>query len=96
LLQSFHALMLRFQAVSDILPHEPDDAKDLLDTAIDRAAEALTEKPSCRSETSGPIRWAARFASFRVSFRPACKDQKQFRCVTRSASLRQAVDDHTR
>jgi signal transduction histidine kinase len=43
LLQSFHALMLRFQAVSNMLPHRPDHAKELLDTAIDRAAEALTE-----------------------------------------------------
>jgi ligand-binding sensor domain-containing protein len=43
LLQSFHALMLRFQAVSNMLPNQPDNAKELLDTAIDRAAEALTE-----------------------------------------------------
>lgn len=43
LLQSFHALMLRFQAVSNLLPHQPDNAKEMLDTAIDRAAEALTE-----------------------------------------------------
>jgi signal transduction histidine kinase len=43
LLQSFHALMLRFQAVSNMLPNRPDHAKELLDTAIDRAAEALTE-----------------------------------------------------
>src|SRR5262249_23624598 len=43
LLQSFHALMLRFQAVSNMLPNRPSDAKELLDTAINRAAEALTE-----------------------------------------------------
>ena len=43
LLQSFHALMLRFQAVSNMLPNQPSDAKELLDAAINRAAEALTE-----------------------------------------------------
>jgi signal transduction histidine kinase/ligand-binding sensor domain-containing protein len=43
LLQSFHALMLRFQAVSNMLPNRPSDAKELLDNAINRAAEALTE-----------------------------------------------------
>jgi len=43
LLQSFHALMLRFQAVNNMLPSQPIEAKELLDNAIDRAAEALTE-----------------------------------------------------
>ena len=43
LLQSFHALMLRFQAVSNLLPSRPDAAKEMLDTTIDRAAGALTE-----------------------------------------------------
>ncbi len=43
LLQSFHALMLRFQAVSNLLPERPQQAKEQLEVAIDRAADALTE-----------------------------------------------------
>ena len=41
LLQSFHGLLLRFQTVSNELP--PGDAKEKLDSAIDQAAEAITE-----------------------------------------------------
>jgi signal transduction histidine kinase len=41
LLQSFHGLLLRFQTVSNQLP--PGDAKQKLDSAIDQAAEAITE-----------------------------------------------------
>jgi len=43
LLQSLHGLMLRFQAASNLLPMRPDEAKHRLDTAIDRAAQAITE-----------------------------------------------------
>ncbi|MGA3239255.1 MAG: two-component regulator propeller domain-containing protein [Bryobacteraceae bacterium] len=43
LLQSFHGLMLRFQAVENMLPHKPSQAKDSLAIAIDRAARAITE-----------------------------------------------------
>jgi hypothetical protein len=43
LLQSFHGLLLRFQTVSYLLPDRPADAKETLDTAIDRAAKAITE-----------------------------------------------------
>jgi signal transduction histidine kinase/ligand-binding sensor domain-containing protein len=43
LLQSFHGLILRFQAVRDMLPDEPAAAGDALSSAIDRAAEAITE-----------------------------------------------------
>ena len=43
LLQSFHGLLLRFQAASNLLPTRPDEAKHRLDTAIDRAAQAITE-----------------------------------------------------
>jgi signal transduction histidine kinase len=57
--------MLRFQAVRDILPHEPDDAKDLLDTAIDRAAEALTESRHAVQRLRAPS------AGRRVLRRPA-------------------------
>ena len=43
LLQSFHGLLLRFQIVSELLPERPEKAKEQLDTAIDRAAKAITE-----------------------------------------------------
>jgi signal transduction histidine kinase/ligand-binding sensor domain-containing protein len=41
LLQSFHGLLLRFQTVSHLLP--AGDAKQRLDSAIDQAAQAITE-----------------------------------------------------
>ena len=43
LLQSFQGLLLRFQAVSNLLPNRPDEAKHRLDGAIDQAAQAITE-----------------------------------------------------
>jgi signal transduction histidine kinase len=43
LLQSFHGLLLRFQAVSHLLPESPSEAKQRLDTAIAQAAAAITE-----------------------------------------------------
>jgi signal transduction histidine kinase/ligand-binding sensor domain-containing protein len=43
LLQSFHGLLLRFQTVSHLLPERPTEAKERLDSAIDQAAEAITE-----------------------------------------------------
>jgi len=43
LLQSFHGLLLRFQAVSQLLPERPVDAKTKLDEAIKQAASAVTE-----------------------------------------------------
>jgi ligand-binding sensor domain-containing protein/signal transduction histidine kinase len=55
LLQSFHALMLRFQAVSNMLPQRPSDAKELLDTAIDRAAEALAESRHAVQKMRAPL-----------------------------------------
>ncbi len=41
LLQSFHGLLLRFQAVSNVLPE--GEAKKRLESAIDQAAQAITE-----------------------------------------------------
>ncbi|HVP00235.1 MAG TPA: two-component regulator propeller domain-containing protein [Bryobacteraceae bacterium] len=41
LLQSFHGLLLRFQAVDHMLP--PGKAKETLEKAIDQAAQAITE-----------------------------------------------------
>ena len=43
LLQSFHGLMLRFALVSQLLPERPLEAKEQLDTTIDRAAKAIAE-----------------------------------------------------
>ena len=43
LLQSFQGLILRFQAVRDMLPEAPESAGEALDVVIDRAAEAITE-----------------------------------------------------
>ena len=43
LLQSFHGLMLRFQAVHNLLPDRPLEAQRSLGIAIDRAADAITE-----------------------------------------------------
>jgi signal transduction histidine kinase len=43
LLQSFHGLLLRFQTVYDLLPTRPAEAKQSLGSAIDQAAEAITE-----------------------------------------------------
>jgi signal transduction histidine kinase/ligand-binding sensor domain-containing protein len=43
LLQSFQGLLLRFQSVSNVLPANPLEAKHRLDSALDQAAEAITE-----------------------------------------------------
>jgi ligand-binding sensor domain-containing protein/signal transduction histidine kinase len=43
LLQSFNGLLLRFQAVSNILPGRPDEAKRRIEGAIEQAAQAITE-----------------------------------------------------
>jgi signal transduction histidine kinase len=43
LLQSFHGLLLRFQTVYALLPARPDEAKQSLGSAIDQAAQAITE-----------------------------------------------------
>jgi signal transduction histidine kinase len=43
LLQSFHGLLLRFQAATNLLPERPEEARATLESAIDQAAEAITE-----------------------------------------------------
>lgn len=43
LLQSFNALLLRLQTVSNVLPAQPDEAKRRIDGAIEQAANAITE-----------------------------------------------------
>ena len=42
-LQSLHGLLLRFQTASCLLPDRPSEAKEKLDTAIQQAANAITE-----------------------------------------------------
>jgi signal transduction histidine kinase/ligand-binding sensor domain-containing protein len=43
LLQSFQGLMLRFQAATNLLPERPLEAKQRFESAIDQAAQAVTE-----------------------------------------------------
>jgi signal transduction histidine kinase len=43
LLQSFQGLLLRFHTVSHLLPDRPSEAKDRLESAVEQAAEAITE-----------------------------------------------------
>jgi signal transduction histidine kinase len=43
LLQSFHGLLLRFQTAFNLLPERPSESKQILASAIDQAAEAITE-----------------------------------------------------
>ena len=43
LLQSFNALLLRLQTVSNVLPTQPEEAKRRIDHAIDQASNAVTE-----------------------------------------------------
>jgi signal transduction histidine kinase/ligand-binding sensor domain-containing protein len=43
LLQSFQGLMLRFQAATNLLPERPLEAKQRFESAIDQAAQAITE-----------------------------------------------------
>jgi len=43
LLQSLHGLLFRFQAAANLLPGRPGEAKQTLESAIDQAAQAITE-----------------------------------------------------
>jgi signal transduction histidine kinase/ligand-binding sensor domain-containing protein len=43
LLQSFHGLLLRFQTALDLLPDRPGEARQVLASTIDQAAEAITD-----------------------------------------------------
>jgi signal transduction histidine kinase len=43
LLQSFHGVLFRFQAAVNMLPERPAEAKQSFESAIDRAAQAITE-----------------------------------------------------
>jgi signal transduction histidine kinase len=43
LLQSFNALLLRLQTVSNVLPGQPDEAKQRIERTIEQASDAITE-----------------------------------------------------
>jgi len=43
LLQRFHGLLLQFQAAFNLLPDRPRESRQILASAIDRVAEAITE-----------------------------------------------------
>jgi signal transduction histidine kinase/ligand-binding sensor domain-containing protein len=43
LLQSFHGLLLRFQTASNLLPERPAESRRVLASAIEQAAEAITQ-----------------------------------------------------
>ena len=43
LLQSFHGLLMRFQGAHNLLPARPADAQRVLESALDEAAEAITQ-----------------------------------------------------
>ena len=43
LLQSFNAVLLRLQTVSNVLPARPDEAKRRIDSAIEQASQAIVE-----------------------------------------------------
>jgi signal transduction histidine kinase len=43
LLQSFQGLLLRFQTVAAMLPARPEEAKEVVLSAVDQAAQAITE-----------------------------------------------------
>lgn len=53
LLQSFQGLILRFQAVYNMLPGQPERARESLESAIDRAADAITEGRDAVQELRG-------------------------------------------
>jgi len=54
LLQSLQGLLLRFQAASNLLPTRPEEAKQRLDTAINHAAQAITEGRDAVHELRAP------------------------------------------
>jgi signal transduction histidine kinase len=43
LLQTFHGVLFRFQAAANMLPERPAEAKQAFESAIDRAAQAITD-----------------------------------------------------
>jgi signal transduction histidine kinase/ligand-binding sensor domain-containing protein len=65
LLQNFHGLLLRFQGAYNHLPARPEEARKVLEVALDRGAEAITaarntvqelrSPPSVSNELSGAI-----------------------------------------
>jgi signal transduction histidine kinase/ligand-binding sensor domain-containing protein len=54
LLQNFHGLLLRFQAVYNHLPARPEEARKALVVALDRGAEAITAARDTVQELRSP------------------------------------------
>src|SRR5262245_48595300 len=50
LLQSFQGLLLKFRAVTYLLPRRPDEAQQKLEGVLDQAEQAITE---CRDAVQG-------------------------------------------
>src|SRR6202041_2027760 len=55
LLQSFHGLMLRFQAVDEMLPVHPMNAKKALEGALDRGDQAISEGRDAITHIRAPV-----------------------------------------
>ena len=56
LLQSFHGVLLRFQSVYNLLPTRPEEAQKTLGSAIDQAAQAITEgRDAVQGLRSSPV-----------------------------------------
>jgi signal transduction histidine kinase/ligand-binding sensor domain-containing protein len=55
LLQSFQGLMLRFQAVDEMLPVHPMDAKKALEGALDRGDQAISEGRDAITHIRAPV-----------------------------------------
>jgi ligand-binding sensor domain-containing protein/signal transduction histidine kinase len=55
LLQSFQGLMLRFQAVDEMLPARPTDAKKALEGALDRGDQAISEGRDAITHIRAPV-----------------------------------------
>ena len=81
LLQSFHGLILRFQAARDMLPERPDAANEALGSAIDRAAAAVAESrhavQALRGEQDGLDELGESLATLDGEFRTATAAEAQ-------------------
>ena len=102
LLQSFHGLMYRFQAVLMLLPGEPVKARQVLEGAVDQASQAITEgrdavqglrASATENERISPTRSARLRRKLRMARRPVCAFMSKARrascirsCATRSSA----------
>ena len=86
LLQSFHGLLLRFQTAFNLLPDRPAESKQVLASAIDQAAEAITRGPRRGARTADlghgderprrlPAGARAKSSRTRTAMMPRCKSK---------------------